>query len=519
MIFSLLWLASHPWLLPYHHRRQQSEEEELNRRRAYTNKQNNKLTLFSFLPSRRKPPSLPPPTLDDMNLCSFLQDSCPSDLLPKILAFCTPQTVAALSRVNWTWYRLIMDDATWRVLCEELYKWSDGDALPSISWREYYQANPCVPIDYPTLSAALATCETRALEDGTLQQSKSIRILLRPGTHVLREAITIQAKEGVDIAIETCKATNFTPVYASQYDQQDVSTKKCLKKRRLARKLRSSMNCRSVQDSQDVVVADNYSYLEQNVGVEPVSTTKPVNDSVATLVLKTNRPNEPLVRVKQGNLHLSNIYLLHNCLGMDIWNGNACIQIQPPKNSTNNDIPTTHLVRPQVWMDSVDVVSHSGRGIVNIDGGFSSIQNCHVHDCAATGIYVGGPGTQAIITKTDVLKNGNGNVRARGTRQVVGRGHSGVYLEQGKAIIRDCNISRNSLTGISAVSLHNTLLDLESSDLVANGMAQLEMPRGGTSRDLERNNRLAAIGLLRSRSGLVAASVHEEEQPPEQAAV
>jgi hypothetical protein len=121
MIFSLLWLASHPWLLPYHHRRQQSEEEELNRRRAHT-KQNNKLTLFSFLPSRRKPPSLPPPTLDDMNLFSFLQDSCPSDLLPKILAFCTPQTVAALSRVNWTWYRLIMDDATWRVLCEELYK-------------------------------------------------------------------------------------------------------------------------------------------------------------------------------------------------------------------------------------------------------------------------------------------------------------------------------------------------------------------------------------------------------------
>jgi hypothetical protein len=211
---------------------------------------------------------------------------------------------------------------------------------------------------------------------------------------------------------------------------------------------------------------------------------------------------------------------------MDIWNGNACIQIQPPKNSstTNNDIPTTttRLVRrPQVWMDSVDVVSHSGRGIVNIDGGFSSIQNCHVHDCAATGIYVGGPGTQAIITKTDVLNNGNGNVRARGggTRGVVGRGHSGVYLEQGKAIIRDCNISRNSLTGISAVSLHNTLLDLESSDLVANGTAQLEMPRGGTSRDLERNNRLAAIGLLRSRSGLVAASVHEEEPPPEQAAL
>lgn len=56
---------------------------------------------------------------------SFLQDSCPSELLPKILAYCTPQKIATLSRVDWTWYRIIMDDATWRVLCEELYKVSD----------------------------------------------------------------------------------------------------------------------------------------------------------------------------------------------------------------------------------------------------------------------------------------------------------------------------------------------------------------------------------------------------------
>ena len=375
-----------------------------------------------------------------------------------------------------------------------------------------------MPVDYPTLSAALATCETRA-SDGTIQQSKSIRILLRPGTHVLREAITIQAVQGADICIETCKGTTFTPVY-SHHALEDESNRSSSKKRRLARKFRSSMNCRSRQDSQDA--HDDYSFLDHDSVVEHHSSANTSCTAGATLVLKTRRPNEPLLRVKQGNLHLSNIQLLHNCLGMDIWNGNACIQIQPPKNTNNNTNtptpPPPTPIRPQVWMDSVDVVSHSGRGIVNIDGGFSSIQNCHVHECAATGIYVGGPGTQAIIIKTDVLNNGNGNTRARG-RGGVGRGHSGVYLEQGKAIIRDCNISRNSLTGISAVSLHNTLLDLEESDLVANGMAQLEMPRGGTSRDLERNNRLAAIGLLRSRSGLVASAVDHEEERPEQAAL
>jgi hypothetical protein len=183
--------------------------------------------------------------------------------------------------------------------------------------------------------------------------------------------------------------------------------------------------------------------------------------------------------------------------------------------STDNDASNNNanhsIVRPSMFLESVEVLSHSGRGIVNIDGGFSSIQNCYVHDCAATGIYVGGPGTQAIIERTDVLHNGNGTRNRRG----VGRGHSGVYLEQGKAIIRDCNISRNSLTGISAVSLRNTSLNLEQSDLVANGAAQLEMPRGapvGMSMDLERNNRLAAIGFTRSRSGLVHEPIHAVQE-------
>ena len=127
-----------------------------------------------------------------------------------------------------------------------------------------------------------------------------------------------------------------------------------------------------------------------------------------------------------------------------------------------------------MFLKSIEVLSHSGRGIVNIDGGFSSIRNCYVHDCAATGIYVGGPGTQAVLERTDVVRNGHGTCNSRG----IGRGHSGVYLEQGTAVIRDCNISRNSLTGISAVSLNNTSLKLEQSDLIANGAGQLEMPRG-----------------------------------------
>jgi hypothetical protein len=153
-------------------------------------------------------------------------------------------------------------------------------------------------------------------------------------------------------------------------------------------------------------------------------------------------------------------------------------------------------------LQGVDVTSKSGRGIVNIDGGMAIIRNCYVHDCAATGIYVGGPGSNAVIEQTDVTHNGNGNKQRRG----IARGHSGIYLEQGQALVRDCNISQNSLTGISAVSQENAILNLEESDLIANGAQQLEMPPNGTlsrRRSLTRDNNVLAEGFMRSRSGLV----------------
>lgn len=159
---------------------------------------------------------------------------------------------------------------------------------------------------------------------------------------------------------------------------------------------------------------------------------------------------------------------------------------------------------PTAILENVEIISASGRGIVNIDGGHVTITNCYVHDCAATGIYVGGPGSRASIVRTDVVRNGNGNMQHR---RGIARGHSGIYLEQGHASIVDCNISQNSLTGISAVSPDNAILNLEESDLVANGTFQLEMPAIGTTahrNSVTANNNLSSVGHPRSRSGLVA---------------
>jgi hypothetical protein len=186
---------------------------------------------------------------------------------------------------------------------------------------------------------------------------------------------------------------------------------------------------------------------------------------------------------------------------VDIWNGNAAVQIQPPVGP--DDVPMMVLPAPTAILEHVEVASASGRGIVNIDGGHVVIRNCYVHDCAATGVYVGGPGSRAIIEHTDVMRNGNGNTRHR---RGIARGHSGIYLEQGLAHITDCNVSQNSLTGISAVSSENAILNLEESDLVSNGTFQLEMPAVGTAahrQSFTHNNNLANTGSARSRSGLV----------------
>jgi F-box domain len=52
----------------------------------------------------------------------YLQDGCPPEVLPLILAFCGPQQTMALARVSKSWNALVNNERTFRVLCEELYK-------------------------------------------------------------------------------------------------------------------------------------------------------------------------------------------------------------------------------------------------------------------------------------------------------------------------------------------------------------------------------------------------------------
>ena len=62
----------------------------------------------------------PPPNCNP--LMQWLKSTCPRDVVPKIMAFCGPQTTATLGQCNLFWRDLVASEETWRVLCEELYK-------------------------------------------------------------------------------------------------------------------------------------------------------------------------------------------------------------------------------------------------------------------------------------------------------------------------------------------------------------------------------------------------------------
>mmetsp|Transcript_64234 Transcript_64234/g.73956 ORF Transcript_64234/g.73956 Transcript_64234/m.73956 type:complete len:569 (+) Transcript_64234:210-1916(+) len=460
---------------------------------------------------------LPSSSSTPFNIMHWMQNDCPKDVLPLILAFVGPQKMAVIGRTNHFWRQILEQESTWRRLCEELYKWKEGDLIPE-SWKKYYQYNPCVPVDYSTVHGALSVIEKAKVD--SLQPSV-VRILLRPGRYILREAITIdEARDSVSVEIETMEYYPNT-FHGSGIECSLIQPTEQSKRKRKS-SIRSLFQCRTVDveddDDEHYMIETNYLYQSEEDPVVPtdllVENRRPsrgdkennrncrnMNNTVvkqATLVLRTRRHNEPLIRVRQGSCTIRNIEMKHISHGTDIWNGNACIQIQPPIGL--DDEPRD--VTPVVTLDRVDVTSSSGRGIVNIDGGHAKIINSCIHDCAATGIYVGGPGSRTMIEQSDVLHNGKGNPHHR---RGIARGHSGIYLEQGHASIIDCNISKNSLTGISAISPENALLSLLDSELVSNGTLQLEMPAIGTvahRNSVTLNNIFASTGMGRSRSGL-----------------
>ena len=102
------------------------------------------------------------------------------------------------------------------------------------------------------------------------------------------------------------------------------------------------------------------------------------------------------------------------------------------------------------------------------------------------------------LEQNDVVENGTGN--ARELQRGVARGHSGVYVEQGLDRIEECNVSRNTLTGISAISTDQARLHVEGSDVRANRSDKMELPLPESRRAVSQDNPILSAGQGRPRS-------------------
>ena len=120
-----------------------------------------------------------------------------------------------------------------------------------------------------------------------------------------------------------------------------------------------------------------------------------------------------------------------------------------------------------------DITSSSGRGIVATRGASVTVSDCNLHDSAATGFYIGGEGTQGEIKGCTVTENGKGGER-------VLRGHSGVFVDRAKLLVKKCSVKRNHLTGISLVG-EGSYAQIEDTYIEGNATAAIDAPPGQVS--------------------------------------
>mmetsp|Transcript_24081 Transcript_24081/g.53833 ORF Transcript_24081/g.53833 Transcript_24081/m.53833 type:complete len:750 (+) Transcript_24081:583-2832(+) len=476
------------------------------------------------------------------HVLQWMANDAPPELLPRLLSFAGSRKLAALSRVSRGWNAVVGDEGVWRVMCEDTHKWSEGDPTPR-SWSDHYRLNPSVPIDYDTVEAAvesvssgdLRVARDNGVEHSFREQRQTCRILVHPGPYFLAKPLVFNVVGSASVTIEGVPVSRLVdPRHALTWRQNYHSEPSAIaspttsppgvsNRRSDARgvagrpstpTLREIFGCRrsnsafddlsfgSSRGDGDYAIdgshsRDGPSSFRRRADMDTFHSCFDGPRASAFLSFETDRENEPIIRVRQGVVNIRGLRLFHYSEGTDIWNGNAAVQVQSafgrngrPVRAQRPNLPPTAVI------DDCDITSASGRGVVTIDGAVSNISNSNIHDSAATGIYIGGRGSVATMVTTDVVENGSGN--ARNPRRGVARGHSGVYVEQGTARLADCNVSSNSLTGISAISTDQAWLCIEASDVCANRTEAMELP----SRESGRGSSIDVnvVGLGRPRS-------------------
>jgi len=446
------------------------------------------------------------------NVMSWLQDEAPHDIIPKVLSFAGPQMTQLMSRVNKSWYQICTSEAVFRTLCEDYGKWEcgvhdepmygddddeeqndgngmdidddidddididygaesmdvdgnnvNGHHLPHWTrskrtfWRNFYFDNPIVPLDYSTITNVLHSHGEYDQRRDTFEFSNNVRILVKPGIHMLENSINVSMMGDASFSIETLQQAVSKTIHTRKnrdkaYSNGDLSfsssgTSSCLStteegdrngqqssttmtspislmnlpppptdfpfraSRRFSNNsssrghnLRQMFTCRtrSTSGTSDIMngVGGGVGNGDGSTLYNSPSSIASMNNlhepslspffNQATIILKTKKKDAPIIHVTQGTIKISKVSMIHNCNGVDIWNGNTVVQIQPQFYNNRPIKPRHPHKMPNAIIEESTISSTSGRGIVAIDGGAVTVRKCLITKCAATGIYVGG---------------------------------------------------------------------------------------------------------------------------------
>mmetsp|Transcript_5324 Transcript_5324/g.8158 ORF Transcript_5324/g.8158 Transcript_5324/m.8158 type:complete len:511 (-) Transcript_5324:2443-3975(-) len=306
-------------------------------------------------------------------------------------------------------------------------------------FRSYYHRNPCVPIDFETISSALAHCPRTPMKvladesDLEYEYDTQGTVCLMPGVYQERivvkgEVWNVGSAVNKSISIRACFPLQGATIM-HYTDSEDAKNQPCV--------------------------------------------------SVLT------RDAETLEGVQKGiSVNLSHLALLHSTSGSDLWGGNTAVFVDG--------------ARARVVMNSCVVQSHSGRGIVVTNQAELQISSSTVCDCAATGFFLGDWGSRAHVSRCNIVRNGYGSRRSLSSHEgrqeldnvltewtrlranaggidvshqieqfnVVPPGHSGIYIEGAMCWIEDTLIASNCFTGTSVV--RNGFLSLSGCDIAQN---------------------------------------------------
>jgi hypothetical protein len=223
-------------------------------------------------------------------------------------------------------------------------------------YREFYYRNPCVPIDFQSITEALKYCPKipsgpSPFEDETLVYSNTGSVVLMPGVH--RERIQICGEPWVD-----------------------------------------------GQPLKSIVVRAAFPSIGAAlVHYERQSSQYPSTKNQPAITVST-RIGDDLDQIETGiSVKLSYLKILHSTPGADIWAGNAAVLVDGP--------------RVQVLIDSCILQSDSGRGLVVTNQAELQMTSSSIVDCAATGFYLGDWGSKARVSSCNIVRCGFGDLSLR----------------------------------------------------------------------------------------------------------